>query len=299
MKKLIFIIFIFLFALYLFNYKKAQETGSANPLKLATGETDRISRAKRLGVNIVKGKQLFAAQPLEIPFSKTKTFLDPSQILAWTNKHRQKENLKSLRFDNTLNAVAQAKVNDMFEQDYFAHVSPDGIGPAALAEEYEYEYILVGENLAKGNFGTDQKLVQAWMDSPGHRANILKPGYREIGIAVGQTTDNGQEVWLAVQSFGTPKSLCEQPDEYEREEIENEQEEIKELALELETRKEEISELQEEVFRGNESYDYLKKETSYFNELVKEHNQRGSEMNKRAKEFDEKVRKFNNCVKKY
>jgi len=68
--------------------------------------------------------------------------------------------------------------------------------------------VIVGENLALGDFGSDQGVVIAWMNSPGHRANILNAHYKEIGVAVGKGMYDGNETWLAVQSFGTPLSAC-------------------------------------------------------------------------------------------
>jgi hypothetical protein len=70
----------------------------------------------------------------------------------------------------------------------------------------------LGENLALGDFNGDQGLVNAWMASPGHRANILNKNYSEIGVAVGRADMNGRETWLAVQHFGLPQSACPEVD---------------------------------------------------------------------------------------
>lgn len=134
-------------------------------------------------------------------------------VLEWTNANRGENGFAPLTLNTELNAAAKAKVDDMFARQYFEHVSPDGRGPADLAETAGYEYVTVGENLALGNYEDDQDLVQAWMDSPGHRANILTDDFTEIGIAVGKGTFEGETTWLAVQSFGRPLSDCPQPDE--------------------------------------------------------------------------------------
>jgi len=115
------------------------------------------------------------------------------------------------------------QLDDIFEKQYFAHISPEGLGPSDLAEKSGYEYIMIAENLALGNFKDDNTLVNAWMDSPGHRANILNNRYTEIGVAVGkgffsESNENNKEeiateVWIAVQEFGLPLSSCPKPEE--------------------------------------------------------------------------------------
>ncbi len=240
-----------------------------------------------------KNKNVFLSNPLEIPYSSEETFLDPKEILYWTNKHRAKEGLEPLIANSTLSSVAQEKVSDMFDGDYFDHVSPQGIGPADLAKEFNYDYIMVGENLAKGNFHTNKKLVQAWMDSPGHRANIMKPGYRELGVAVGQTTDDRQEVWLAVQSFGTPKSLCPEP--VGRDEIDSEKEEIEDLAETLKELRLELEDLQADRVE----FSVIKEASDEYNELVREFNGRSKNLSNESKEFNRRVEKYNSCLTSY
>jgi Uncharacterized protein with SCP/PR1 domains len=66
--------------------------------------------------------------------------------------------------------------------------------------------------LAKGNYAGDDDLVQAWMDSSGHRENILKSGYKEIGAAVAYGLFEGKNTWLAVQIFAVPESACPRVD---------------------------------------------------------------------------------------
>jgi len=134
-------------------------------------------------------------------------------VFVETNRHRAENGRAPLRHDPTLDAAAKAKLDDMFELQYFAHVSPSGNGPSDVVEDAGYAYVTVGENLALGNFADDAELVQAWMDSPGHRANILETKFTEIGIAVGRGMYEGRMTWLAVQEFGKPLSDCPAVDE--------------------------------------------------------------------------------------
>lgn len=137
--------------------------------------------------------------------------LTASGVLSETNQRRAEASVPALAANAKLTAAAQAKVSDMFAKQYFDHVGPDGNGPAHWVEGAGYAYIAIGENLALGNFAGDTALVDAWMASPGHRANILHKNFAEIGIAVGQGIFEGETTWLAVQEFGTPASACPTP----------------------------------------------------------------------------------------
>lgn len=129
-------------------------------------------------------------------------------ILDTNNARAENGGLPALTENALLDQDAHMKLNDMFAKQYFEHVSPTGVGPADLAKAVGYGYVVVGENLALGDFGSDQGVVTAWMNSPGHRANILNVHYQEIGVAVGKGMYEGHDTWLAVQSFGMPLSAC-------------------------------------------------------------------------------------------
>lgn len=146
--------------------------------------------------------------PLRNQTEKIGQSLTIAGTLAETNRHRAEAGASQLVANAKLNAAAQVKLNDMFTRQYFEHIGPDGKGPSDWVEESRYAYIAVGENLALGSFEGDAALVNAWMASPGHRANLLNPHFIEIGIAVGEGTFEGEKTWLAVQEFGTPMSAC-------------------------------------------------------------------------------------------
>lgn len=154
-------------------------------------------------------------------------------VIKFTNEARGVESLVSLTMNEQLNASAKLKVEDMFRQQYFAHDSPDGTTMNDLITKAGYEYITIGENLALGDFKDDEALVTAWMNSPGHRANILNANYTEIGVAVGYGLINGSETWLAVQHFGRPKNLCPDIDGALKESIETRRVQINALADDL------------------------------------------------------------------
>ena len=156
-------------------------------------------------------KEILTPPPLRGSTKQSGNTLTISGVLKETNGHRSNNNLPPLKENKTLNQAATNKLADMFTQQYFEHVSPDGLGPADVVDNVGYQYMRVGENLALGNYLGDSALVQAWMDSPGHRANILEDGFSEIGIAVAVGEYEGQRTWLAVQTFGLPSSTCPAP----------------------------------------------------------------------------------------
>lgn len=124
------------------------------------------------------------------------------QIIAVTNTARSKESLSTLKSNEKLAQAAQAKAENMFAENYWAHTSPSGKEPWDFIKAAGYSYRVAGENLAR-DFDTAQPVLDAWMNSPTHRANILNPRYTEIGIAVVNGRLDGVETTLVVQMFGT------------------------------------------------------------------------------------------------
>lgn len=126
----------------------------------------------------------------------------PGAIIAFTNDARAEGSLGALRENELLTRAAQRKANDMAAKGYFSHVGPDGKEPWDWLKEEGYPYAYAGENLAV-NFFDSSDVVRAWMDSPSHKANIVKPAYEEIGIGVAQGTYQGKVTTFVVQFFGT------------------------------------------------------------------------------------------------
>jgi hypothetical protein len=125
-------------------------------------------------------------------------------LLHYTNAQRESDGLKDLRLNAKLSQAAAKKAQDMFAEDYWAHVSPSGKEPWDFILGSGYDYTYAGENLAK-NFATSHEVVQAWYNSPSHKENLLSPNYDEIGFAVVNGVLNGYETTLVVQMFGRPR----------------------------------------------------------------------------------------------
>jgi uncharacterized protein YkwD len=143
------------------------------------------------------------------PFSqKISAFADISlrELLNYTNQQRQLQGLKPLAENSELNVAAQRKAADMLTNNYWAHNSPSGTTPWSFISGAGYDYVYAGENLARG-FNSAKDVVNAWMASPDHRANILSPNYRDVGFSVQHGQLSGEETFLVVQEFGSKSIL--------------------------------------------------------------------------------------------
>ena len=226
-------------------------------------------------------KEVSAPPPLRLAESEPAPAIEPAPkivlnqqtVIAWTNIQRVKSGLVSLKENSRLNAAAEAKIKDMFENQYFEHQSPSGKGAGDLAEDFGYEFLAVGENLALGNFPSDENLVEAWMASPGHRANILNTSYEEIGVAVGEGAFEGKTTWLAVQHFGRPLSDCPYPNQDIEKEIDKNRTHMAGLREALDALRTEIDNTEpkngEVYIKKIEQYNLMATEYNFFVETTK------------------------------
>ena len=129
----------------------------------------------------------------------------PSVVTSLTNEDRAANGLAVVTPDALLTKAAQLKAEDMAEKGYFSHVSPDGKTPWYWLDQVQYPYSYAGENLAV-DFNDSKDVEDAWMASPTHRANIVKPQYTRIGVGVAKGMFEGNETTFVVQFFATPKS---------------------------------------------------------------------------------------------
>jgi len=123
-------------------------------------------------------------------------------LIDLTNSARRDAGLPTLSPNGLLQQSAQKKGTDMLKNGYFAHTSPAGATPWKWFDQVGYDYVYAGENLAI-DFSTAEGVHEAWMNSPGHRANILNPRYKEIGIAVVSGEFQGRTTTIVVQHFGS------------------------------------------------------------------------------------------------
>jgi uncharacterized protein YkwD len=109
--------------------------------------------------------------------------ITPASVVAAMNEQRVRAGLRPLREDPRLDAAAADRMRDMEELSYWAHEAPDGRSPFTWLHPRGYIFRVAGENLAVG-FETAELLLGGWMESKGHRENILSPDYQDCGIAV-------------------------------------------------------------------------------------------------------------------
>ena len=163
----------------------------------------------------------------------------------------------------------------MFLNQYFEHTSPTGVDPGQLVSNNGYKYIVAGENLILGNFGSEKELVQAWMDSPGHRANILNNRYSEIGVAIVKGIYKGETVWIGVQEFGLPLSSCSEPSSTLENEINDKKARLDQMSAQLDS----------------------EKNVNIYNQLVSQYQSLASDVKILILQYNAQVNTFNDCVK--
>ncbi|MFD0697745.1 CAP domain-containing protein [Paenibacillus sp. GCM10027628] len=104
------------------------------------------------------------------------------QVVSLVNQERAKAGLNPLTMDKSLSVMALDKAKDMYNNHYFDHTSPTYGSPFDMMTSYGIQYGYAGENIAMGQ-KTPQEVMQAWMNSTGHRENILSPNYTKIGVS--------------------------------------------------------------------------------------------------------------------
>ena len=140
-----------------------------------------------------------AEEPIKLPYTVKKSKIRPdleAGMLVLVNKERVKRGLRALKADPELRTVARRHSNDMFNRGYFSHISPEGLSPFDRMASGHVSFLLAGENLALAQ--TLQIAHAGLMKSPGHRANILNPGFGRLGIGV---LDGGIYGLMFTQNF--------------------------------------------------------------------------------------------------
>lgn len=130
----------------------------------------------------------------------------PGVVASLTNQERSDNKLGTLTENPVLAEAANLKAKDMAEKGYFSHTGPDGALPWKWLEQVGYTYEYAGENLAV-NFVDSDEVVEAWMNSPTHKANILKQNFTEIGVGMAKGEYKGEETIFVVQFFGKPSAV--------------------------------------------------------------------------------------------
>ncbi len=235
-------------------------------------------------------QQILTPGPLDIGGQANEVVLVKAKIIAQTNIQRYDNGALPPLIENAkLDAAALAKANDIFKNQYFEHVSPSGVDPGTLVKSYGYDYIVSGENLILGNFLSEKEVVQDWMNSPGHRANILNNRFVDIGVAIIKGTYKGQTAWVGVQEFGLPLSACQSPNASLKAEIDNNKVQLDNLAAQIDAKKAEI----DNTNPRSKEYNTLVDE---YNNLVNQYNQLAQETKNIITQYNNQINAFNQCV---
>ena len=140
-----------------------------------------LSEIKNTNPQIKNYDLIYPGQKINIPTLDSNVTAYEQEVIRLVNEIRAKNGLNALTYDWELSRVARFKSQDMKDNNYFAHNSPVYGTPFQMIKSFGISYRTAGENIAKG-YATPQAVVNGWMNSAGHRANILSASYTKIGV---------------------------------------------------------------------------------------------------------------------
>jgi len=149
--------------------------------KIASKYQVGTSEVIRANPQITDPNLIYPGQVLTIPQENSSVLAFENEVIRLVNEQRSKNGLKPLTANWELSRVARYKSQDMVDNRYFSHTSPTYGTPFQMIRAFGLTYRTAGENIAYGQ-RTPQAVVNAWMNSNGHRANILNASYTQIGV---------------------------------------------------------------------------------------------------------------------
>ncbi len=164
-------------------------------VKYQTGTSELI----KANPQIKNPSMIFVGQKVNIPEAAPLQSYE-TEVIRLINIERTKRGLSALTTNWQLSRVARYKSQDMINKNYFSHTSPTYGSPFNMMENFGLKFSAAGENIAYGQ-RTPQEVVTAWMNSPGHRANILSAAYTQTGVGAAKKA-NGTLYWT--QMFMKP-----------------------------------------------------------------------------------------------
>ena len=149
--------------------------------KLAVRYEVGLDEMKRANTHIKNPNLIYPGDLLTIPVTDTAVTSYEQEVIRLVNDIRADHGLSALAYDWQLSRVARYKSQDMCDNGYFSHTSPVYGTPFQMIKSFGISYRSAGENIAKGQ-ASPQAVVDAWMNSSGHRANILNASFTHIGV---------------------------------------------------------------------------------------------------------------------
>ncbi len=140
-----------------------------------------LSEIKSVNTHIKNPDLIYPGDVLNIPAKDSQADSFEKEVVRLVNIERRKNGLSDLTYDWQLSRVARYKSQDMKDNNYFSHTSPTYGSPFQMMKSFGISYRSAGENIAKGQ-ATPEAVVKAWMNSSGHRANILNASFTHIGV---------------------------------------------------------------------------------------------------------------------
>lgn len=140
-----------------------------------------LSELRTANPQIANANLVYPGQVLQIPTTDSTVLNYEKEVVRLVNEIRAKNGLAPLTYDWELSRVARYKSQDMKDNRYFSHQSPVYGSPFQMIKNFGISYRTAGENIAKG-YATPQEVVDGWMNSSGHRANILNASFTRIGV---------------------------------------------------------------------------------------------------------------------
>lgn len=135
---------------------------------------------------------IYPGQRVNIPSIDDVKALE-NEVIRLVNVERSNRGLRTLSANWQLSRVARYKSQDMISKNYFSHTSPTYGSPFRMMESFGVKFSAAGENIAYGQ-RSPKEVMNSWMNSPGHRSNILSPTYTQIGVGVAKTS-SGTFYW--------------------------------------------------------------------------------------------------------
>jgi uncharacterized YkwD family protein/spore coat assembly protein SafA len=151
-----------------------------------------LSEIKSLNPQIKNSALIYPGQKLLIP-NLADVQAQENEVIRLVNVERANRGLQTLKTNWQLSRVARYKSQDMVNKGYFSHTSPTYGSPFTMMQNFGLKFSAAGENIAMGQ-RTPAEVMKSWMNSPGHRANILSPTYWEIGVGMAKDK-NGSLYW--------------------------------------------------------------------------------------------------------
>lgn len=140
-----------------------------------------LSEIKAANPQIANPDLIYPGQVLTIPTTDSSVLSYEKEVIRLVNEIRVQNGLRELTYNWELSRVARYKSQDMKDNRYFSHTSPVYGTPFQMMKDFGITYRSAGENIARG-YRSPQAVVNGWMNSPGHRANILNASFTQIGV---------------------------------------------------------------------------------------------------------------------